>query len=103
MQIAIASSQGKMVDQHFGKTDSFYIYSLNENGVILEEQREVTPLSTGDTNHSFDPERFTALFAKLSDCEKVYCTKIGDRPKEELAKKGIEIVEFTGPIVEISL
>ncbi len=103
MQIAIASSSGETVDQHFGKTVTFYIYSLNEIGVVLEEQREVTPLSTGDKNHPFDPERFTALFAKLSDCKRVYCTKIGDRPKEELTKRGIETIEFTGRIEEISL
>ncbi len=103
MHIAVASSQGKEVDQHFGKTDTFYIYLLDEKGVALEEQRRVIPLSTGDTNHPFDPERFTTLYTKLADCKRVYCTKIGERPQQELAKKGIETVVFSGRIEEISL
>ena len=103
MQVAIASSQGTRVDQHFGKTDNFLIYSLDKTGLTLEEQRKVDPLSTGDKNHSFDLEKFTQVYGALSDCKRVYCAKIGARPKNELARRGIETVEFTGLIKEIFL
>lgn len=103
MHVAIASSQGKTVDQHFGQTELFLIFSVDKKGIFLEEQRKVTPLSTGDRKHSFDVEKFTHIYSTLSDCKRVYCTKIGEKPKEELAKRGIETVEFTGLIKDISV
>ena len=102
MQVAIASSQGTTVDQHFGKTESFLIYSLDKTGLTLKEKRKVEPLSTGDKNHPFDVEKFTQLYGALSDCTRIYCAKIGEKPKKELARRGIETVETTGLIEKIS-
>jgi predicted Fe-Mo cluster-binding NifX family protein len=101
MQIAIASTDGETVNEHFGKTDRFFIYDLTEGRLALLKVSSVTPLSTGDPSHAFDPERLAKTIAALKGCERVYCVRIGDRPKEELKKAGIEPVVETGPIAGI--
>lgn len=101
MQIAIASTDGETVNQHFGKADRFFIYDLAEKRLVLLMVRSVTPLSTGDPNHAFDPERMAATVAALKDCGRVYCARIGERPQEELEKAGITAVVGTGPIAGI--
>lgn len=102
MQIAIASTDGETVNQHFGKADRFFIYDLAEKRLALLTVRSVTPLSTGDPNHAFDPERMAATVAAIKDCERVYCARIGERPQEELEKAGIAAVVGTGPIADIA-
>lgn len=102
MQVAIASSDGETVNQHFGKADRFFIYDLSEKHLALLMVRTVTPLSTGDPNHAFDPTRVAETIAALKGCERVYCARIGDRPKEELENAGIVTVVGTGPIAGIT-
>lgn len=103
MHIAVASSQGKSIDLHFGQTESFLIYSKGKDSLILEDRKQVTPLSNGEPNHAFDKERFERIVEALAGCSKVYCAKIGDKPQEELAKRGIKAVIFSGDIKDISM
>lgn len=101
MRIAVATSKGESVDLHFGQTEVFYIFSTGDDTLELLQKRKVTPLSTGDKNHPFDSERFEEIHTALKDCAKVYCTKIGDKPRQELVAKGIEPVIHSGPLSEI--
>ena len=103
MQIAIASSQGKSVDLHFGQTETFHIFSIKEGELLLNEKRNVTPYSVGDQSHAFDKIRFDSVVEALSGCSKIYCAKIGEKPKEELQNRGFEVFEFTGDIASISV
>lgn len=89
MLIAVASTDGKRVDEHFGKATQFWIYDMSKSRQTLVMVRNITPLSTGDRNHPFDPERMKAAVESIKDCELVYCTKIGERPRQELEKAGI--------------
>ena len=102
MQIAIASTDGETINEHFGKADRFFIYDLTEGHLALLMVCTVVPLSTGDPNHAFNPERMAATLAALKDCQRVYCTRIGDRPRAELEKAGFELVVGAGPIAGIS-
>ncbi|MCF6291596.1 MAG: hypothetical protein L3J03_11460 [Desulfobacterales bacterium] len=101
MRIAIVTTNGKTVNEHFGKADVFHIYTLDEQGPAPREERRVTPLSVGDKSHSFDQDCFSAVAAALEGCARVYCTRIGDRPAEELKKLGITPVIYEGPIDKI--
>lgn len=102
MQIAIVSSDGQTVNDHFGKAERFLIYETGGPTPVFIEERAVEAYSTGDKNHPYEESRFTGVLAALAGCQKVYCTKIGDKPTEELGKAGIEPVLYAGAISEIS-
>lgn len=101
MQIAIVSTDGKQVNDHFGKASRFLIYEAGPDGLSKTGEQQAPPLSTGDKSHPFDPDRFGEVAAALKGCERVYCTRIGDRPKEELGKLGITAVVYDGKISDI--
>lgn len=102
MKIAVATTDGIKVDQHFGMAEAFQVYVFTSEGPVKVGKVAVTPLSTGDKNHPFDKERFQSLAEALKGCERVYVTKIGDRPAAELQKTGIEPVVFQGEISSIN-
>ena len=103
MQVAIVSTDGQSVDEHFGKANRFLIYEISPGKQSLLTVKETKTLSTGDREHSFDPELFSSIAGMLEGCKRVYSTKIGVRPAEELRKLGIEPVIYEGVIENIIL
>jgi len=103
MRIAIASTDGINVNEHFGRATEFYIFELTATGPQFIERRTVTPLSVGDKSHDFDEARFGAVLAKISDCSRVYVTKIGDKPAAEMKRHGITPVLYHATIERIMI
>lgn len=103
MRIAVASTDGKTVNEHFGKAEEFHIFDLEDNGSRFIDKRVVTPLSVGDKSHDFDEARFKAIQAKISDCQRVYISRIGERPAEELRRHGITPVLYHAAIQSINI
>lgn len=101
MLIAIASTDGETINEHFGRTNRFLIYDVSPGNQTLMTVRDVEPLSTGDKNHPFDQERLAGVTEAVKDCKLLYCTKIGDRPRQELEKLGITAIIGSRPISEI--
>lgn len=92
MLIAIASTDGETVNEHFGRAARFLIYDVTQGSQSLITVRDVEPWSTGDKSHAFDQERFDKVMEAIKDCRMVYCSKIGERPREELEKHGITAI-----------
>lgn len=101
MRIAVVSTDGINVDEHFGKAEKFIIYDIEDAKIAKVEERDTTPLSVGDPDHPFDPDRFEAATKAISDCQKVVVTQIGDVPKSKLKEKGVDAVVFQGAINDI--
>ncbi len=101
MKIAVATTDGSRVDQHFGKADRFLIYELTASGLSFIEERNVRRLSENDPDHPFNEEVFFKIAEALDGCQKIYAARIGDNPAKELKKTGIEPVVYEGPIEEI--
>ena len=99
-RIAAVSTDGRNVDEHFGKADRFLIYDLDDRMTLVEE-RFTEKLSQGDPDHTFNPDRFGRIAALLKDCSKVYVTRIGEVPAAKLNALGIEPVVYRGAIVDI--
>ncbi len=103
MQIAVASTDGIIVDQHFGRADRFMILEVIPDEQMLITVRRFSPYSEGDSGHGFDADRFAVVARELRGCERLYCSRIGEKPLAELAKQGIEVVLYQGPIAGITI
>ena len=99
-RIAVVSTDGKTVNDHFGKAERFLIYDLDDRLTFVEE-RLTEKYSVEDPNHSFDQERLDRVSNLLKDCSKIYMTRIGEVPAAKLKEVGIEPVVYEGPIADI--
>jgi hypothetical protein len=96
-RIAIVSTDGIHVDEHFGKATRFLIYDPDPNMALIDD-RTIQPLSVNDPNHAFDADRFEPIAEALKDCCKVYMTRIGKVPAAKLKDLGIEPEIYQGAI-----
>ena len=103
MKIAVVSTDGVTVNDHFGKASRFLIHEMSESGPKLVEERACEPLSTGDPDHPFDEVKFSQIMAALEGCKKVFMTRIGDMPAAKLREKGVEPILYEGPIASLPM
>lgn len=101
MRVAVVSTDGIHVNEHFGEAERFLIYDIGDPTNFVEE-RATVPLSGGGLDHAFDADKFNRIAALLKDCSKVYVTQIGDKPASELASVKIEPVIYSGAISRIT-
>lgn len=93
MKVAVVSSDGKVINQHFGKASRFFIFEVNDCGEIQYlEVRETIPLC-GSADHGHADDVLSRTISLISDCEALLCSRIGSRPQEELRKRGIKPIE----------
>ena len=100
VKVAVATTDGKHVNAHFGKAEQFSIYAVS-GGVAFIEARACEKLSTGDPKHAFDPAKFDKIADLLKDCQKVYVEDIGPVPEAELKARGLEVIRCRCPIDQI--
>lgn len=89
MKIAIASTDGKLVDLHFGDANKFLIFEIEDGEGKFHEIREKTDLPLN--NHT---DRWVASIDLINDCKAVICNKIGNEPTIELRKIGIKPIKL---------
>ncbi|AAM06310.1 TPA: dinitrogenase iron-molybdenum cofactor biosynthesis protein [Methanosarcina acetivorans] len=92
MKVAVISTDGKVINQHFGKASRFYIFEIGEGKIQFLEVRECTPLC-GSADYGNPEEVLNKTISVILDCEALLCARIGSKPQEELRKKGIEPIE----------
>lgn len=87
VRVAVASSDGKVVNQHFGHTEQFIIYELTDKSefTFLEVRKTNPPCSFG----THDQNTMTEVIEKISDCSYVLCYQIGRGAYELLKERGI--------------
>jgi predicted Fe-Mo cluster-binding NifX family protein len=86
-KVAIASSDGKFVNQHFGRAQQFLIVELKDDGTyeFLELRKNVPSCHAEDCE---DPmERTLDL---ISDCEAVLVSQVGPGAANKLTAHGIQ-------------
>ncbi len=89
MKIAVGSTDGKIIDLHFGDANHFLIYNIEDGDSKFQEIREKTTIPV--KNHQ---ERWVASIDLISDCKAVLCSKIGNEPTIELRKLGIKPIQL---------
>jgi len=95
--VAVASSDGIVVNNHFGRASKFYIYSFDDSDINFEEIRELTPVCESG-NH--DDNKLENNLKALSDCKYLLVSKIGDGALRKAESFGIEAYEIPGIIEE---
>ena len=98
--VAVASSDGIVVNTHFGKADRFLIYGiLEDNSFELVEKRILKPVCEGGDH---DERRLAENAKSLSDCRYVLVSRIGPGAMNVLEANGITAVEIPN-IIDSSL
>jgi predicted Fe-Mo cluster-binding NifX family protein len=97
---AIASSDMKNVDTHFGRCRCFVIAEIDDGdgSYSLSGTREMTPPCPSCGTHGEPDDAIESIVASLSDCEYVITSRIGRWPDSLLFENGIRSVIFGGPI-----
>ncbi|MGZ7159538.1 MAG: NifB/NifX family molybdenum-iron cluster-binding protein [Methanobacterium sp.] len=86
-KIAIASSDGKFVNQHFGKAQQFLIVELKDDGSYeFLETRENKPACTVEGHDSTIDDSMDII----SDCDAVLVSQVGPGAADLLIERGIQ-------------
>jgi len=90
MKVAFASSDRKVVDQHFGSACSFVIYGVDTERSQLLTISEFAELSTTETE-----DKLIGKLALLEGCIAVYCRACGASAVRQLLELGVQPVKVT--------
>ena len=95
-KVAIASTDGESVNQHYGKAEKFYIYSIDDEvGYDLVEERQVQPVCMGGAHEISKMEESTRNF---TDCRYLVVSRLGTAANATLSAAGITAMELPGSI-----
>ena len=90
--VAAASSDGIVVNKHFGRADTFLIYAVAEdNSYKYIESLILTPICKGGEH---DDNKLIRNAEELSMCKYVLVSRIGPGASNVLESKGITAMEI---------
>lgn len=98
MRIAVASRDGREVDQHFGHAERFLIYDVTEGKAILVGEERVEKYCSYDPEHPLRTGLLKAIASALAGCRAVVCSQIGEAPRAEMERLGVETYVASGPV-----
>ncbi|NTV49054.1 MAG: dinitrogenase iron-molybdenum cofactor biosynthesis protein [Geobacteraceae bacterium] len=98
MLIAVASKDAKEINQHFGHAERFLIYDVSHNNVVLVDEKKVGRYCSYDPDHPLRGHLLRDIADALAGCRAVVSSQMGDHPKGELEKLGVEPFVINGPI-----
>ena len=101
MRIAVASKDGKEINQHFGHVERFLIYEVDDDKVELIEDRPVEKYCRFDPEHPMRSHTLKDTADALSGSRAVVCSMIGEAPKIELERIGVEPFVIEGEITAV--
>ena len=100
LKMAIASSDGKVINQHFGKARKFIVIESDGEKIKVLDVRENKP-ACGSLEYGGHADNvLDESVSLIGDCDAVLCSRIGGGAAEGLISKGIEPVEAPGFIEE---
>ncbi|MDR3289140.1 MAG: hypothetical protein LBT22_06895 [Peptococcaceae bacterium] len=91
-RIAVASTDGRRIDAHFGQAKQFFIYLIGDDGSITEEGARTVEASIGIS----EGERLSAKAELLADVDYVLSVRIGPAAVAELEKRGTKAYAYSG-------
>ncbi len=88
--VAVATTGGGKVNQHFGHATEFQIYEITANSTLFVGHRRVDHYCLGGYG---EDEQLPSIITAINDCHAVLVSKIGACPRDELKAAGIEPVD----------
>jgi predicted Fe-Mo cluster-binding NifX family protein len=98
MLIAVASKDGREINQHFGHAERFLIYEVEEQEAKLVDEKKVERYCSYDQDHPQRAHLLHAIADALYGCRAVVCAQIGQGPQIEMERLGIDSFVADGPI-----
>lgn len=98
MLIAVASKDGKQINQHFGHAERFLIYEVDQSEARLVDEKKVERYCSYDPDHPLRTHLLEAITGVLQGCRAVVCSQIGQGPQREMERLGIDTYVTEGPI-----
>ncbi|ATW28009.1 NifB/NifX family molybdenum-iron cluster-binding protein [Candidatus Formimonas warabiya] len=86
-RVAAASSDGKFINQHFGRASQFYIFEIRDDQYHFVELRKNVP-PCGGGEHDEDTLRKSVNL--IGDCRVVLVNQIGPGAASVLNSRGIQ-------------
>lgn len=90
VKIAIVSTDGKVVNEHFGRAKYFHIFEIDVNNYRYLETRNINS-SCNDESHS--NATLDDVIEVIKDCTAIVVAKIGDGASLYMGKKGFTVFE----------
>lgn len=90
LRVAVASSDGKFINQHFGKATRFYIYDVEpESAKFVEVRDNPVPVCDSNCQDVHRDEAINDAVAVIADCSLVLVSQIGFGAREQLKVRGL--------------
>lgn len=86
-RVAVASSDGKQIDLHFGEANTFFIYDIENGSFTFIEKRSIMRTLC----HS--EAEFDRVSMFLKDCGAVLVSRIGPGAARTLLQSGLRVFE----------
>lgn len=99
-RVAVASTDGKVVNQHFGKADIFYIFEVDTEKAESFELTEIRQTDAVCEGGEHSEKRLEEAIQRIKDCAYVLVSRIGYRAENALTAVGIQAFELPGIISE---
>jgi predicted Fe-Mo cluster-binding NifX family protein len=98
MLIAVASKDGKEINQHFGHAERFLIYEVSDGTARMVAEKAVERYCSFDPEHPLRMHILKGIAEALAGCRAVVTAQMGEHPKQELERLGIEPFMIEGNI-----
>lgn len=94
-KVAVASSDGKVINQHFGRATRFLIFDIEIESFRFSKLIETVPFCN---NGEHDDNKLSLATDSLAGCRAVLVCQIGNGAIKALESKGIEAFDIKGLI-----
>ncbi len=88
--MAVATSGGGLINQHFGHATEFLVYEASPSGVRFIGHRRVDQYCVGNDTCGEKESALAGSIRALKGCEAVLCSKVGFEPWGDLEAAGIQ-------------
>jgi MoaA/NifB/PqqE/SkfB family radical SAM enzyme len=97
--VLVTSNDRRIVNQHFGHADKFYIYTYDDGLIRLKEIREVNKYCEG-IEHCGEDGKSDKLITATDGCDYILTMRIGEEPRRQLEDSGKKVIAAYGYINE---
>lgn len=107
--IAVATTDGENINQHFGTTDQFYIYQVETDGsyqqiavrnvYIDKESPDCSSCGSGCNSGGCQPHNYLPVIVELiHDCKYILASRVGKSVEKSLKRLDITCFSIELPI-----